>query len=228
MRPLLLLDVDGPLNPYAASRRWLDGSDYRKRDITVTDGRTFPVWLDKSHGPLLLDLAETAGLELVWCTTWEHMANTEIGPHSAAAPHPHARPRSDPRPPRLAETAGLELVWCTTWEHMANTETGPRIGLPKLPVIAFPRKFSGTMIDRWKFGPVLEYAEDRPLAWFDDDFELEHEDCAWFREQRGDRPTLLQLVDPHHGLRQRDLDAVKAWAADLPVGSSSVQGEEQT
>jgi hypothetical protein len=183
MRPLLLLDVDGPLNPYAASRRWLDGSDYRKRDITVTDGRTFPVWLDKSHGPLLLDLAETAGLELVWCTTWEHMANTEIG---------------------------------------------PRIGLPELPVIEFPRKFSGTMIDRWKFGPVLEYAENRPLAWFDDDFELEHEDCTWFREQRGDRPTLLQLVDPHHGLRQRDLDAVKAWAADLAVGSSSVQGEEQT
>ena len=167
-RPLLLLDVDGVLNPYAASRNWLDKSDYRRRNLSVSDsGGTLPVWLDKSHGPLLLDLAVTAGLELAWCTTWEHLANVEIG---------------------------------------------PRIGLPELPVIEFG--FNG---QRWKFGPVLEYAGDRPVAWLDDDFELQHEDCSWFREQRGDRPTLLQLVDPHHGLRQQDVDAVASWATDLVV-----------
>jgi hypothetical protein len=178
-RPLLLIDVDGVLNPYAASRRWLDSSDYRKRNTLASDGRTYPVWLNRAHGPQLLDLAEATGLELVWCTTWEHSANLAIG---------------------------------------------PRLGLPDLPVIEFARKFSGAMIDRWKFGPVLEYAGDRPLAWFDDDFELQHEDCAWFRDQRGDTPTLLQLVDPHHGLRERDIDAVRDWAAalrgDQPGGRS--------
>lgn len=162
--PLLLLDVDGPLNPYAASRRWLDKSDYRKR--TVREGGTFAVWLDRSHGPMLLDLAESAGLELVWCTTWEHLANQYIG---------------------------------------------PRIGLPDLPVIEF-----GSDGERWKFGPVLEYAKTRPLAWLDDEFTLHHEHRDWFLDQRGDLPTLLHDVDPHHGLRSRDIDAVRQWATALP------------
>lgn len=163
---LLLLDVDGVLNPYAASRRWLDKSDYRRRSLSLTpSGNTYPVWLDKAHGPLLLDLAESAGLELVWCTTWEHEANMHIG---------------------------------------------PRIGLPKLPVIEFG--FDG---ERWKFRPVLEYAAGRPLAWLDDDFTMQHDHRDWFLEQRGDTPTLLREVDPQHGIRSVDLDAVRAWRADL-------------
>lgn len=164
-KPLLLLDVDGVLNPYAASRRWLDSSDYRKRMTTVANGDTYPVWLDKAHGSLLLDLAESGGLEPVWCTTWEHEANQFIG---------------------------------------------PRIGLPELPVIEFG--FNG---ERWKFRPVLEYAKSRPLAWLDDDFSLHHKHRDWFLDQRGDLPTLLHLVDPHHGLRERDFDAVRQWSAAL-------------
>lgn len=169
-KPLLCLDVDGVLNPYKASRRWLYKANYRRWNTTLEDGRTFGVWLNKGHGRLLRDLAKSAGLELVWCTTWEHQANQRIG---------------------------------------------PRIGLPELPVIAFG--FNG---ERWKFRPVLEYAGGRPLAWLDDDFAIQHEHRDWFLEQRGDTPTLLQLIDPHHGLRQVDLDAVARWAASLRQGTA--------
>jgi Swiss Army Knife RNA repair-like protein len=78
MDGLLLLDVDGVLNPYAASRNWLDRSDYRRSMITVDNGMTYPVWLDRTHGQQLLDLASETGLGLVWCTTWEDEANERI------------------------------------------------------------------------------------------------------------------------------------------------------
>ena len=169
VKALLLLDVDGVLNPFAATRRWLNKSDYRRRSLTLTaSGNTYPVWLDKAHGPLLLDLAETAGLELAWCTTWEHLANQEIG---------------------------------------------PRLGLPTLPVVEF-----GINGERWKFRPVLEYAGGRPLAWLDDDFTMQHDHRDWFLEQRGDTPTLLREVDPHHGMRPVDLDAVRTWSTSLTSG----------
>lgn len=76
MKPLLLLDVDGPLNPYRATKP--DG--YTKHRLP-TGGQSFNVWLNHDHGRLLLDFAETHGFELVWCTTWEHDANVCIGPH---------------------------------------------------------------------------------------------------------------------------------------------------
>jgi hypothetical protein len=79
-RPLLLLDVDGVLNPFGMSRNALDKSNYRKRDTQVADGRTFPVWLNREHGAWLLELAQACDLELVWATTWEDEANTLIAP----------------------------------------------------------------------------------------------------------------------------------------------------
>jgi HAD domain in Swiss Army Knife RNA repair proteins len=75
---LLLLDVDGVLNPMA-SRNWLDKSNFRKRNTTVANGNTYPVWLNPDHGQMLLDFAKQHDMQLVWCTTWEHEANEFIG-----------------------------------------------------------------------------------------------------------------------------------------------------
>lgn len=85
-KPLLLLDVDGPLNPYAApARRRPVG--YRtihvgRADGTVYDrnpGRgTVRVWLNPDHGPALLQMA--GRFELWWATAWEDRANTIIAP----------------------------------------------------------------------------------------------------------------------------------------------------
>lgn len=79
-RPLLLLDVDGPLNPWQANpnRRPEGYTTHRLRPEGWKNQRKRPlrVWLKPSHGQALLDLP----FELVWCTTWKHEANTMIGP----------------------------------------------------------------------------------------------------------------------------------------------------
>lgn len=91
-RPILFLDVDGPLNPYAApnedhpagygTHRMRPASwaqDYPPVCLPGGEERipTLRVWLNPAHGKALLGLP----VELVWATTWEHEANEWIGPH---------------------------------------------------------------------------------------------------------------------------------------------------
>ncbi|MFE5188716.1 hypothetical protein [Streptomyces sp. NPDC056628] len=89
MRPLLYLDVDGPLNPYAARperrpegytthRLRPEGWPARYGDTPTRRIKPLRVWLDPGHGGRLRELA---GLyELVWATTWGAEANTFIAP----------------------------------------------------------------------------------------------------------------------------------------------------
>lgn len=74
-KPLLLLDVDGPLNPYRAK------PERRPEGYTTHRLEGFRVWLNPDHGPLLLAFAAEHGVELAWATTWEHEANKSIGPN---------------------------------------------------------------------------------------------------------------------------------------------------
>lgn len=77
-KPLLLLDVDGPLNPYAAKpTRRPEGYETHR---PTPAGWTNPlrVWLNPQHGPMLLKL--TGLVDLVWATTWVDDANAIIGP----------------------------------------------------------------------------------------------------------------------------------------------------
>jgi len=80
-KPLLLIDVDGPLNPYAAkaSRRPAGYDTHRMRPTGWEGPHVKPlrVWLNPEHGPALTALP----FELVWCTTWQAEANDWIGPH---------------------------------------------------------------------------------------------------------------------------------------------------
>ncbi|WP_370944550.1 HAD domain-containing protein [Amycolatopsis sp. cg5] len=82
MRPLLLLDIDGPLNPFAAKpdARPPGFTEHRFRLSGWSRRKPLRMWLNPGHGPALLALAERTGLELAWATTWEHRANTMIGP----------------------------------------------------------------------------------------------------------------------------------------------------
>ncbi|WP_371672301.1 hypothetical protein OG985_34520 [Streptomyces sp. NBC_00289] len=74
-RPLLFLDVDGPLNPYAAQpERRPEG--YTTIRASVRPGRPLRVWLNPSHGPALL----TLDYDLCWATTWMDAANRWIAP----------------------------------------------------------------------------------------------------------------------------------------------------
>ncbi|PVE10903.1 HAD domain-containing protein [Streptomyces scopuliridis] len=80
-KPLLLIDVDGPLNPYLALaaegapegyvRHWMRPSGWPA-------DQPLPVLLNPEHGVELLALADR--YELVWATTWENDANEWIAP----------------------------------------------------------------------------------------------------------------------------------------------------
>ncbi|MEU8677655.1 hypothetical protein [Streptomyces sp. NPDC048560] len=93
MRPVLLIDVDGPLNPYAAkpsrrpegyethrlvTPRWAAAERDRLIEHGLPNGRVKPlrVWLNPLHGPAL----DALPFELVWATTWEEEANDFVAP----------------------------------------------------------------------------------------------------------------------------------------------------
>jgi hypothetical protein len=115
IRPLLLIDVDGVLNPYV------------RPGAAPPDGYAVHhlggqrVVLSFQHGAWLHELAEQ-----------------------------------------------FDLAWVTAWEAEANSLIGPMIGAPPdLPVIQFHERLVDGWI--WKLPAVRRFAEDRPMAWLDDD-----------------------------------------------------------
>jgi hypothetical protein len=96
-RPLLYLDVDGPLNPYAAKphRRPEGYTTHRMKPegwlaqhpgLPPSRVRPLRVWLNPSHGQALLQLTDR--YDLVWATTWREEANTFIAPVLGLPPLP--------------------------------------------------------------------------------------------------------------------------------------------
>lgn len=77
-RPVLLIDVDGPLNPYAAkpTKRPEGYLTHRMKPKGFEYGQGLRVWLNPLHGPSLMALEA----DLVWATMWEGDANKLIGP----------------------------------------------------------------------------------------------------------------------------------------------------
>lgn len=70
--PLLLLDVDGVLNPFAAAAC---PAGYQEYPFFPNED---PVWLCRTHGRWLGELA--ARFEIVWATGWGAEANRLIAP----------------------------------------------------------------------------------------------------------------------------------------------------
>jgi len=77
-KPLLLLDVDGPLNPWLLPPLVATAKGYGTHHIYV-DGDRYRVYLHPAHGVALLALSQV--VDLVWATTWGRSANTLISPH---------------------------------------------------------------------------------------------------------------------------------------------------
>lgn len=84
-KPLLLIDVDGPLNPFDAREI---PSGYQLHLLQPQGFESLRVWLNPGHGQMLLALADR--FELTWATTWgEHdQANTMIAPLVGLPPLP--------------------------------------------------------------------------------------------------------------------------------------------
>jgi HAD domain in Swiss Army Knife RNA repair proteins len=176
MRPIVLLDVDGPLNPWAANSasRPPGYVEHRFRLRRWSRRKPLHMWLNPRHG-------------------------VELS--------------------RLAQRSGAELVWATTWEHQANTMIGRALGLPVLPVIevgAFLEPRPGQEFT-WKYGPVGRYAAGRPLAWFDDDFDVypAARDAFLDRRRSAGLSTELIGVDPRTGLTEIHFAALTTWISSL-------------
>jgi len=82
-----MIDVDGPLNPWAAkphrrpegySTHRMDPVDQYGQPWTSLSRKPLRVWLKESHGADLLVLADA--FDLVWASTWGPEANRLIGP----------------------------------------------------------------------------------------------------------------------------------------------------
>ena len=139
MRPLLLLDFDGPLNPHRA-----DGipPGYERHEITEGT-KTWRLLLNQQHGVELRALANT--FDLVWASSWEHGANRLLGPRLGlpelpTITWPDRRPvrRGSWKTPYIAEWVGdRPFVWVDdeadetefTADHQLVYPVDARIGL---------------------------------------------------------------------------------------------------
>lgn len=74
-RPLLLLDVDGVLNPSTRSQNW---KRYDFHRVHGSDGCVYPVRFHKNLGERLIHLA--THYALVWATMWDDDANRLLAP----------------------------------------------------------------------------------------------------------------------------------------------------
>lgn len=160
MKPLLLVDVDGVLNPeFSAKERrhkrhydgWVARSGFQ-------DGRRFPLFLNPAHGPLLTTLAAQTGAELAWATTWEHMANKYVSPHVGLPTLPVApATRWSKAESVVPWTEGRPFVWLddepyvvedcarfAIWQPHLVVPVSPRVGLTDADLDAARAWLEGT------------------------------------------------------------------------------------
>lgn len=77
MKPWLLIDIDGVLNP-TLSNRQARRQGCARRHTLGPDGHPYPFWFTPEHGRMLAGMTDV--FELAWATTWQYSANLEYGP----------------------------------------------------------------------------------------------------------------------------------------------------
>ncbi|WP_248962071.1 hypothetical protein [Sphaerisporangium perillae] len=87
----LLIDIDGVLIPFPDSAG--HGPETHTRHLVVPTGydpaKPVPIWLNRTHGPMLLGLLAEVPLAPVWCTSWRGDASILIGPALGLPAFPH-------------------------------------------------------------------------------------------------------------------------------------------
>ncbi|MFC5180676.1 HAD domain-containing protein [Actinomadura harenae] len=142
-------------------------------------------------------------------------------PFGADTPYPTFEPEGDnPFLPRIDPALGAplrslpcELVWATAWTSDANDLVAPRLGLPRLPVVHWPKATHQDDLDEqaglhWKTRHLVNWADGRPFAWVDD--ELTATDRAWVADHHPSA-ALLHHVDSTRGLTAQDFAALTTW-----------------
>ena len=99
-----------------------------------------------------------------------------------------------------------EIVWCSGWKDRANDHL-PHV----LKVGPYPHLTFGASDGHWKLASVNAHAQDRPLAWIDDD--LNDAVRAWAAERAA--PTLIVETAPSSGLTAAHAERLRAFARSL-------------
>ena len=197
-KPLLLIDVDGPLNPWRlitkkghTPPKVRPGEEpflYERHHLYPKgwEATGLPVLISSGHGQALRDLAVM--FTLVWATTWEEDANRLLGPLLGLPSLPVIEWPVDVR--RKAQHPHHRGSWKT--RHILSWLDDYAIGAD---------------------GNVL------PWVWVDD--EVKAADRALVRNyygyQRGEPRTvgnLLLRVESSHGLRSDDFQVLRQFARE--------------
>lgn len=184
-RPLLLCDIDGPLNPdrYTVRRQLPPLPEHYTThkirsgglaDVKGATGRT--VYLSSVHATALQTLRTR--FTLIWATTWQEEANRHISP-------------------LLGLPTDIPVI---EWplHVLDNPQPVDGNGSWKTPYIA-----------QW----LDDYARGLPWAWFDDD--LTAADTAWFErwyETHPPAPHLLLSIPSREGLGTNHFDQLHDFA----------------
>jgi hypothetical protein len=112
MRPLILVDVDGVLNPdFRCHPPYCECHPGWRRVKVYPIGVQYQVYVNPLLGSWLTRLAADTGAELAWGTTWENHANDWIGPLTGLPVLPVAPVSGYGKATVLPWTAGRPFVW---------------------------------------------------------------------------------------------------------------------
>lgn len=202
-KALLLLDVDGPLNPWAAPpHKRPEGyqSIWLTNDNKVLDKKQAKEY--KRARPKTAQYAYGTGkpkLTLVWYNPAHGQSLLDL------------------------EQDGFVVTWATKWNDLANTILSPLYDLPQLPVATVStasekgchfsdRHYKGCSCLHSKTKTLLDYADGLPFVWVDD--EVTKRDVAFLKEN-ATQPHLVYPIDPRYGLTDKDFAYLKDWVASL-------------
>lgn len=213
VKPLLLVDVDGPINPTTLRARKGD-----------EEGAAFVVHLMRPRGHEELSPEEFQRQML------ERRMQRMSGFKTEGKPGDPLKVRISPlhveKFARLSEV--FDIVWATTWLDEANRFLSPLLGLPEdLPWVPFTDEERankkqpqvGRRNGSWKTPIIARWLDEhhpgRAWAWVDD--EVNQRDRAWFRDHhyalRASVPHLVLRVEDHRGLRSDDFTRLLDFAA---------------
>lgn len=197
-RPLLFLDVDGPLIPFGDPPPG-GYPTYRSpyvRPGAAAGGNPLIARVDPELGPRLLSLP----CRPVWATTWLEDANECLAPWLGLPRLPVVDwPVDD-----IDDTDDADAMEAVNAMEATDT-TGTKDAQDRPDITNWPDGPDGV---HWKTRPLVAWANGRPFAWVDD--EITEPDRRWVAAHSPAR-ALLHRVDPRRGLTEADFIALDAW-----------------